>query len=72
MVTWQPQSGVRIAAVVVPWQGGTVLAGRSLAQVEIREDNALLIVLAAWLAMLVALTLASLAAAWLWPADREI
>jgi hypothetical protein len=40
--------------------------------VEIREDNALLIVLAAWLAMLVALTLASLAAAWLWPADREI
>jgi hypothetical protein len=72
MVTWQPQSGVRIAAVVVPWQGGTVLAGRSLAQVEIREDNALLIVLAAWLAMLVALTLASLAAAWLWPADRQI
>ena len=72
IVTWQPRGGVRIAAVVVPWQGGTVLAGRSLAQVEIREDNALLIVLAAWLAMLVALTLASLAAAWLWPADREI
>jgi hypothetical protein len=71
MVTWQPLSGVRIAAVVVAWQGGTVLAGRSLAQVEIREDNALLIALAAWLAMLVALTLASLAAAWLWPADRE-
>jgi hypothetical protein len=72
IVTWQPRSGVRIAAVVVPWQGGSVLAGRSLAQVEIRESNALLIALAAWLAMLVALGLASLAAAWLWPADREL
>lgn len=67
IVTWQPGSGVRIAAVVVPWQGGTVLAGRSLAQVEIRENDALLIAAAAWLAMLVALALASLAAAWLWP-----
>jgi len=72
MVTWQPRGGVRIAAVVVSWQGGTVLAGRSLAQVEIRENNALLIALAAWLAILVALTLASLAAARLWPADRDI
>jgi hypothetical protein len=72
IVTWQPRGGVRIAAVVVLWQGGTVLAGRSLAQVEIREDNALLIALAAWLAMLVALALASLAASWLWPADRDI
>jgi hypothetical protein len=72
MVTWQPRGGVRIAAVVVSWDGGTVLAGRSLAQVEVRENNALLITLAAWVAMLVALALASLAAAWLWPADREI
>ena len=67
IVTWQPGNGVRIAAVVVPWQSGTVLAGRSLAQVEVREKNALLIAIAAWLAMLVALALASLAAAWLWP-----
>jgi CHASE2 domain-containing sensor protein len=72
MVTWQPREGVRIAAVVVSWQGGTVLAGRSLAQVEIRENNALLIAVAAWLATLVALTFASLAAAWLWPVDRGI
>jgi hypothetical protein len=69
IVTWQPGNGVRIAAVVVPWQGGTVLAGRSLTQVEIRENNALLVAAAAWLAMLVALVLASLAAAWLWPAS---
>ena len=67
IVTWQPSSGVRMAAVVVPWHGGTVLAGRSLEQVEIRENDALLIVIAAWLAMLVALALASLAAAWFWP-----
>jgi hypothetical protein len=67
IVTWQPGSGVRIAAVVVPWHGGTVLAGRSLAQVEIRENDALLVVMAAWLAMLVPLALASLASAWFWP-----
>ena len=67
IVTWQPANGVRIAAVVVPWHGGTVLAGRSLAQVKIRENSALLIVIAAWVAMLVALALASLAAAWFWP-----
>jgi hypothetical protein len=44
-----------------------VLAGRSLKQIEIREDNALLIALVAWLAMLAALAMTSLAAAWLWP-----
>jgi hypothetical protein len=53
--------------VVVPWHGGTVLAGRSLTEVEIRENNTMIITLAAWLAMLVALALASLAASWLWP-----
>jgi hypothetical protein len=42
-VTWQPEPGVRIAAVVVRFTGaqpGFVLAGRSLREVEIREDNA--------------------------------
>jgi hypothetical protein len=67
MVTWQLGIGVRVAAVVVPWHGGTVLAGRSLLQVEIRDSDALLIVIAAWLAMLAALALASLAAAWFRP-----
>jgi hypothetical protein len=44
-VTRQPEPGVRIAAVVVRFQGsqpGFVLAGRSLREVEAREDNALL------------------------------
>ena len=63
MVTWQRRTGVWIAVVVVPWHGGTVLAGRSLRQVEIREDDALLIALAAWLAMLAALAVTGLAAA---------
>jgi hypothetical protein len=41
-VTWQPQAGVRIAAVIIPYTakgGGFVLAGRSLREVEIREDQ---------------------------------
>jgi hypothetical protein len=43
-VTWQPEPGVRIAAVVVHAPGGPggfVLAGRSLREVEKREDQAL-------------------------------
>ena len=37
--TWQPQVGVRIATVVVPYSGGYVLAGRSLREVEKRIDQ---------------------------------
>jgi len=70
-VTWQPRDGVRIAAVVVAWRGGTVLAGRSLRRVEQQETNAELIAGAAWLAMLAVLAAASLAAAWLWPKSSK-
>ncbi len=70
MVTWQPRAGVRIASVTVPWSGGTVLAGRSLREVERREDQVLLLAVAAGLVMLVALAVASLIAARLWPASR--
>ena len=38
-VTWQPESGVRMATVVVRYDQGFVLAGRSLREVEIRIDN---------------------------------
>jgi hypothetical protein len=41
-VSWQPESGVRIAAVVVAYGGaepGFVLAGRSLREVEKRESQ---------------------------------
>jgi len=40
-VTWQPEAGVRIAAVIVPFRGreaGCVLAGRLMREVEKRED----------------------------------
>ncbi|MDE2026868.1 MAG: hypothetical protein KGJ07_10380, partial [Patescibacteria group bacterium] len=39
--TWQPESGVRIAAVVVAYNNGYVLAGRNIREVEKREDNLL-------------------------------
>jgi hypothetical protein len=67
VVTWQPRPGVRIAAVAVGWSGGSVVAGRSLRLVEEREDNALVIATAAWLAGMAALVIVVLAAALLAP-----
>jgi hypothetical protein len=67
-VTWEPRDGVRVATVTVPWSGGTVMAGRSLREVERQEDNILLIAGAAWVVMLVSIAVASGVAAWLWPA----
>jgi hypothetical protein len=72
VVTWQPRPGVRVATVTVPWQGGTVLAGRSLREVERREDQALLLVAAAWLAMIATLAATALVAAWLWPSRPPV
>jgi hypothetical protein len=57
-VTWQPRDGVRIAAVVVSYSGGTVVAGRSLREVEARADDALAVTGLAWLTCL-ALALAA-------------
>jgi hypothetical protein len=36
-LTWQPQPGTRIAAVIVPYKDGFVLAGRNMREVEARE-----------------------------------
>lgn len=44
--TWQPESNVRIAAVISKYAGpasGYILAGRSIKEIEIREHNALII-----------------------------
>jgi hypothetical protein len=60
IVTWQPRAGVRIAAVTARWAGGTVLAGRSLREVEKREDQALLLAGVGWIVTLGALAAASL------------
>jgi hypothetical protein len=52
-VTWQPEPGVRIAAVILACGGsepGFVLAGRSLREVEIREDQIEFFAGATWLA----------------------
>ena len=54
-ITWQPEAGVRIAAVVVSYAGttpGFVLAGRSLREVEKREAQAEFEAGAAWIAAL--------------------
>jgi hypothetical protein len=54
-VSWQPQPGVRIAAVVVAYDGaqpGFVLAGRSLREVEKREDQVQQLTGIAWLILL--------------------
>ncbi len=51
-ITWQPESGVRSAIVVVPFgspQKGFVVAGRSLREVEVREDNLFQMTVMAWL-----------------------
>jgi len=61
-VTWQPREGVRVATVTARWGGGTVLAGRSLREVERREDQALLLVAAGWAVTMAALAAASLVA----------
>ncbi len=54
--TWQPQKGVRLATVVrkysTPNSSGYVLMGRSLKEVEKREDSLLWLVLAAWIVAL--------------------
>jgi hypothetical protein len=66
-VTWQPRDGVRIATVTFPWNGGTVTSGRSLQLADDRESSLRLTVVAAWIATVFAVALASVAAAWLWP-----
>lgn len=56
-ITWQPEPGVRIAAVIAAVKGaggGFVLAGRSMREVETREDQALSITVIAILVTLAA------------------
>jgi len=55
-ISWQPESGVRIAAVVVAYGGaqpGFVMAGRSLREVEKRESQVEQITGIVWLVTLV-------------------
>jgi len=43
-LTWQPEGGVRSAVVIRHYDGGFVLVGRSLREVEEREDRLLALV----------------------------
>ncbi|HEX6977463.1 MAG TPA: hypothetical protein VF185_03905 [Patescibacteria group bacterium] len=58
--TWEPKSGVRSAVVVKKFNGGFLLAGRSLREIEKRENNLFLQTGAAWAVTM----LASLFAVW--------
>lgn len=54
--TWEPSNDVRIATVLVPIDKGNkgyVLAGRSLREVEIRENNLTITIVLAWFAAMV-------------------
>ncbi|NWJ95143.1 MAG: hypothetical protein HXX20_05110 [Chloroflexi bacterium] len=58
--TWQPKTGVRSAVVVTHYGGthlGFVLAGRSLREVEKRDDQLLQLVGLAWLCALLGSTI---------------
>lgn len=55
--SWQPGSGVRSAVVVDYFKGktsGFILVGRSLKEVEIREDNLLKMVFIGWVVTILA------------------
>ena len=62
-VTWQPQSGVRIASVSFSAKDGrVVLAGRNMREVESRVDDLTRITALAWAAALVGVFAAALLA----------
>jgi hypothetical protein len=77
-VTWQPQKGVRSAIVVHRVQNasgtnmGFVLVGRSLREVEVREDNLLKMVGLGWIVTLVIVFVAILAIVFLQKRWQEL
>lgn len=52
--TWQPKADVRIAAVIVSYTDGFVLAGRNLREVEAREAQLTTVVSLTWVLAMVA------------------
>ncbi len=52
--TWEPKKGARSAVVVKKFNGGFLLAGRSLREIEKRENNLLLQTGAAWVVIMFA------------------
>lgn len=66
-VTWQPEPGVRSATVAVAWQGGFVVAGRSLRLTEQHEDLIGMIVAFGWLVTMALVAGAALLVAAVYP-----
>jgi hypothetical protein len=66
-VTWQTSTGERSATAVAAYSGGHVVAGRSLREIESRDNDSLLLAIGGWVAMLGASALAALGAALLGP-----
>ena len=62
---------VRVAAVTVRWSDGTVLAGRTIREVERRVDVTQELVFLGWASTLVALAVACIVAVRLLPAPRN-
>lgn len=50
--TWQPKKEVRIAAVITKYNGGFILVGRNLREVEKREDALTWMTFLAWVSTL--------------------
>lgn len=58
--TWQPEDDVRIAAVVTQYNGGFVLAGRNIREIENREHKLLLQVAGVWIGAMGIITVLTL------------
>lgn len=63
-VTWQPRAGVRVAAVIVAYKDGYVLAGRNLREVEKREDQVFQFAAITWALALIATLVVIVAGEW--------
>jgi hypothetical protein len=59
IVTWQPQKGVRCAAVILPYKNGTVLVARSLRLTEQRIAKLGAMVLVVWVVTMVVVAFAT-------------
>jgi len=53
-VSWQPTDTARVAAVVVPYKDGFVMAGRNMREVEQRESQTEMFAGAAWILTMLA------------------
>ena len=63
--SWEPRDGLRFATVAVPYHGGIVVAARSLAEIEERENRTLAIAGVGWLAGLGAAAVAAGLGVWI-------